>query len=36
MDFYSKLRPNVSQQQLVWIGRIATIVMVLIGMAGFL
>jgi solute:Na+ symporter, SSS family len=33
MDFYSKLRPNVSQHQLVWIGRIATVVMVLIGMA---
>ena len=25
MDFYSKLRPNVSQHQLVWIGRVATI-----------
>ena len=33
MDFYSKLRPNVSQHQLVWIGRVATVVMVLIGMA---
>ncbi len=33
MDFYSKLRPRASQQQLVWIGRIATGVMVLIGLA---
>jgi SSS family solute:Na+ symporter len=33
MDFYSKLRPNVSQQRLVWIGRTATTVMVLIGLA---
>jgi SSS family solute:Na+ symporter len=33
MDFYSRLRPQVSQQRLVWIGRIATIVMVLIGLA---
>jgi SSS family solute:Na+ symporter len=33
MDFYSKLRPNVSQHQLVWIGRVATSVMVLIGLA---
>ena len=33
MDFYSKLHPNVSQHQLVWIGRIATLVMVLIGLA---
>ena len=33
MDFYSRLRPNVSQHQLVWIGRIATVVMVLIGLA---
>jgi SSS family solute:Na+ symporter len=33
MDFYSKLRPHASQQQLVWIGRIATGVMVLIGLA---
>ncbi len=32
MDFYSKLRPNVSQHQLVWIGRVATTVMVLIGL----
>jgi SSS family solute:Na+ symporter len=33
MDFYSKLRPNVSQERLVWIGRVATFVMVLIGLA---
>ncbi len=33
MDFYSKLRPNVSQHQLVWMGRVATTVMVLIGLA---
>lgn len=33
MDFYSKLHPNVSQHRLVWIGRVATTVMVLIGLA---
>ncbi|MBN2473358.1 MAG: sodium:solute symporter [Pirellulales bacterium] len=33
MDFYSRLRPSTSQHQLVWIGRIATTVMVLIGLA---
>jgi len=33
MDFYSKLRPGTSQHQLVWIGRVATFVMVLIGLA---
>ncbi|NLS90788.1 MAG: sodium/solute symporter [Planctomycetaceae bacterium] len=33
MDFYSRLRPNTSQHQLVWIGRVATFVMVLIGLA---
>ncbi|RME92304.1 MAG: Na+/glucose cotransporter [Verrucomicrobia bacterium] len=32
MDFYSKLHPGVSQHQLVWIGRLATAVMVLIGL----
>ncbi|MEJ2545866.1 MAG: hypothetical protein P8Y99_17525, partial [Calditrichaceae bacterium] len=32
MDFYSRLRPKASQHQLVWIGRIATGVMVLIGL----
>jgi SSS family solute:Na+ symporter len=33
MDFYSKLHPAVSQHRLVWIGRVATTVMVLIGLA---
>jgi solute:Na+ symporter, SSS family len=33
MDFYSKLHPGVSQHRLVWIGRLATTVMVLIGLA---
>ncbi len=33
MDFYTKLHPHVSQHRLVWIGRIATTVMVLIGLA---
>jgi SSS family solute:Na+ symporter len=32
MDFYSRLRPNVSQHQLVWMGRVATGVMVVIGL----
>ena len=32
MDFYSRLKPNASQQQLVWIGRVATAVMVVIGL----
>jgi len=32
MDFYSKLRPHVSQHRLVWIGRVATTVMVVIGL----
>jgi len=32
MDFYSRLRPNVSQQQLVWMGRVATGVMVVVGL----
>ncbi len=32
MDFYQKLRPQASQHQLVWMGRIATTVMVLIGL----
>jgi SSS family solute:Na+ symporter len=32
MDFYSRLKPNVSQERLIWIGRIATSVMVLIGL----
>jgi len=33
MDFYSKLHPRASQHQLVWIGRIVTGVMVLVGLA---
>ena len=32
MDFYSKFHPTASQHQLVWIGRIATGVMVVIGL----
>jgi SSS family solute:Na+ symporter len=30
MDLYNKLRPGASQHQLVWIGRVATTVMVLV------
>jgi SSS family solute:Na+ symporter len=33
MDLYQKFRPKASQHQLVWIGRVATTVMVLIGLA---
>jgi SSS family solute:Na+ symporter len=33
MDFYSRLHPNVSEHKLVWIGRIATTAMVVIGLA---
>jgi SSS family solute:Na+ symporter len=33
MDFYSKLHPSASQHHLVWIGRVATTIMVLIGLA---
>jgi SSS family solute:Na+ symporter len=32
MDFYQKFKPKASQHQLVWIGRIATGAMVLIGL----
>jgi SSS family solute:Na+ symporter len=32
MDFYSRLRPKASQAQLVWVGRVATVVMVIIGL----
>jgi SSS family solute:Na+ symporter len=32
MDLYQKFKPNASQHQLVWIGRVATAVMVLIGL----
>jgi SSS family solute:Na+ symporter len=33
MDFYRKFKPAASQDELVWMGRIATAVMVLIGLA---
>jgi SSS family solute:Na+ symporter len=33
IDFYQKFQPQASQHQLVWIGRVATTVMVLIGLA---
>lgn len=32
MDFYSRLHKGVSQHQLVWIGRVATAVLVIIGL----
>lgn len=32
MDFYSRFRPDATQRQLVWIGRVATGVMVLVGL----
>ncbi len=32
MDFYSRLKPKSTQQHLVWIGRVATAIMVLIGL----
>src|SRR6185312_15054067 len=32
MDFYSRFKPNASQEKLVRVGRIATIVMVIIGL----
>lgn len=32
MDFYSRFRPNASQKSLVKVGRIATVVMVIIGL----
>jgi SSS family solute:Na+ symporter len=32
MDLYSKFRPNTSQHRLVWIGRVATVIMVIIGL----
>ncbi len=32
IDFYSKFKPGATQAQLVWIGRVATAVMVLIGL----
>jgi SSS family solute:Na+ symporter len=33
IDFYSKIRPQASQERMVWVGRVATTVMVLIGLA---
>lgn len=33
MDLYQKFRPRATQHQLVWIGRVATTTMVLIGLA---
>ncbi|MEQ8209244.1 MAG: sodium:solute symporter [Lacipirellulaceae bacterium] len=33
IDLYSKLRPDATQSQLVWIGRVATAVMVALGLA---
>jgi solute:Na+ symporter, SSS family len=33
IDLYQKMRPGASQERLVWIGRVATTVMVLIGLA---
>jgi len=33
MDLYQKLRPGASQHQLVWVGRLATTMMVLIALA---
>lgn len=32
MDFYSKFRPKATQDQLVWVGRWATAIMVIIGL----
>ncbi|MDZ7691327.1 MAG: hypothetical protein U5K69_09385 [Balneolaceae bacterium] len=32
MDFYSRLKPEASEQHLVWMGRVATAVMVIIGL----
>lgn len=32
MDFYSKFKPKATQDQLVWVGRWATVVMVIIGL----
>jgi solute:Na+ symporter, SSS family len=33
IDFYGRLRPQTSQARLVWVGRVATAVMVVIGIA---
>ncbi|MEL6312359.1 MAG: sodium/solute symporter, partial [Pseudomonadota bacterium] len=33
MDFYRKIHPGISQARLVWVGRLATVGMVLVGLA---
>ena len=33
IDFYSKIKPDAPQKQVVWVGRVATVVMVVIGLA---
>lgn len=32
MDFYLRIKPNVSQEKLVWVGRVATFAMVIVGL----
>lgn len=32
IDFYSKIRPHATQQRIVWVGRVATAIMVVIGL----
>ena len=32
IDFYQKLRPRATQHQLVWVGRVATLAMIMIGL----
>lgn len=32
MDFYKKMRPLASERQLVWVGRVATVVLIVIGL----
>ena len=32
IDLYKKLRPDVNERQLVWVGRVATVVLVVIGL----
>jgi SSS family solute:Na+ symporter len=32
MDFYSKIKPNASQHELVWMGRVATFAMIIVGL----
>jgi len=33
IDFYGRLRPRATQHRLVWVGRLATVVMVVLGLA---